>query len=272
MAARLIQRVHLPTVDSTNTWVKRNALSLDPLALLTAVTAAEQTAGRGRGARAWSSSGDDIKLTLAFFLPPAAIPTAYLLSPLLCVAARRALGARGIGGSGIKWPNDLVMGGARKVGGILAEMEGPFAERGGGFLVALGIGLNVNSLPEALGVERPAWPLTTLRAEAGGAPLDVGALTEALVGAFADALPLFLGQGFAPFKAEYDAASVLQGRRVRFAAGEGVVEEGVVLGVGADGRLLLEGAGGGAPRAFLSGEVSGVALVEGGALVGAPQD
>jgi hypothetical protein len=37
-------------------------------------------------------------------------------------------------------------------------------------MVALGIGLNVNSTPEALGVARPAWPLTTLRAEAGGVP------------------------------------------------------------------------------------------------------
>ena len=266
-----VHRIHLPTVDSTNSWAKRNAGALDPLQL-TAITAGSQTAGRGRGSRVWVSSGDDIALTLAFFLPPASVPSAYLLSPLLCVAARRALAARGVAGAAIKWPNDLVMGGARKVGGILAEMEGPLAAPAGHFMVALGIGLNVNSTPEALGVARPAWPLTTLRAEGGGAPLDVPALTDAVVEAFAGALPLFLAAGFAPFKAEYDAANVLAGRRVRFAAGggEGVVE-GRVVGVGDDGRLLVEDAAGGT-RGFLGGEVTGVALAEGGEEVGAPPD
>jgi hypothetical protein len=86
----LVHRIHLPTVDSTNSWAKRNAGALDPLQL-TAITAGSQTAGRGRGSRVWVSSGDDIALTLAFFLPPASVPSAYLLSPLLCVAARRAL-------------------------------------------------------------------------------------------------------------------------------------------------------------------------------------
>lgn len=265
-----IHRVHLPTVDSTNSWVKRNVASLNP-AQLTAVTAGTQTAGRGRGARSWVSSGDDIALTFAFFLPLASVPSAYLLSPLLCVAARRALAARGVAGAAIKWPNDLVMGGARKVGGILAEMEGPLASPPGHFLVALGIGLNVNSTPEALGVARPAWPLTTLRAEGGGEPLDVPALTNAVVDAFASALPMFLEAGFAPFKAEYDGANVLAGRRVRFAAGGGeAVVEGRVLGVGEDGRLLVEDDVGGAPRAFLGGEVTGVQLVDRG-FVGAAE-
>lgn len=266
---RLVHRIHLATVDSTNSWAKRHAASLNP-AHLTAITAGAQTAGRGRGERSWVSSGDDIALTLAFFLPPASVPSAYLLSPLLCVAAVRAMRARGVAGAAIKWPNDIVMGGARKVGGILAEMEGPLASPPGHFLVALGIGLNVNSTPEGLGVARPAWPLTTLRAEAGGAPLDAPALANAVVEAFAGALPSFLAEGFAPFKAEYDAANVLLGKRVRFAAGGGEAPvEGRVLGVGDDGRLVVEGGAGCPPRAFLGGEVTGVVLAEGGEAIGA---
>jgi BirA family biotin operon repressor/biotin-[acetyl-CoA-carboxylase] ligase len=261
-----IARVHLSSVDSTNSWAKRSSAQLAP-GSLTVVTATEQTAGRGRGARAWvSSGGDDIKVTFAFGLSRSQVPTAYLLSPLLSVTARRALAARGVACQ-IKWPNDLLVGGCRKVGGILCELESLQGSGGGAeYLAVLGLGLNVNSLPEALGVARPAWPLTTLRAEAGGAALDAPALLEALVQHFAEALPQFLAAGFAPFRAEYEAGSVLLGRRVRMQHGEGGGEvEGVATGVAEDGRLLVLEDGAAAPRGFLSGEVSGLQLAEGDA-------
>ena len=151
-------------------------------------------------------------------LTAAQVSRAYLLSPLLCVTARRALCSRGIGGCQIKWPNDLLMGGCRKVGGILCEMEG-LAGGSGDYLVVLGLGLNVNSLPEALGVERPVWPLSTLRAECGGAPLDAPALLEDLVLHFSVALPQFLAHGFSPFLQEYESGSVLLGRTIRMLHG-----------------------------------------------------
>ena len=269
MALPLV-RVHLSSVDSTNSWAKRSSAQLAP-GSLTVVTATEQTAGRGRGSRAWASSGgDDIKVTFAFGLARAQVASAYLLSPLLSVTARRALAARGVAGCQVKWPNDLILGGCRKVGGILCELEslqgGGGGEGGAEYLAVLGLGLNVNSLPEALGVARPAWPLTTLRAEAGGAALDAPALLEALVQHFAAALPQFLAAGFAPFRAEYEAASVLLGRRVRMQHGEGGgAVEGVATGVAEDGRLLVLEDGAAAPRGFLSGEVSGLQLAEGDA-------
>jgi len=125
----------------------------------------------------------------------------------------------------------------------------------------------VNSLPAALGVERPAWPLSTLRAEAGGAPLDAPALLEAIVQQFALALPRFLGGGFAEFRAEYEAGSVLLGRRIRMQHGEAETVEGLAVGVAEDGRLLVQEAGAAAPRGFLSGEVSGIQLAEGADMV-----
>ena len=264
-----VNRVHLKTVDSTNTWAKRNVSSLESGAL-TVITASEQTAGRGRGERTWVSRGEeDIKLTFAFTLPASQIPRAYLLSPLLSVTSRRALSARGIAGSQIKWPNDLLFGGCRKVGGILCEMEGPLGPSGD-FFAALGIGLNVNSLPEALGVVRPVWPLSTLRAELGQ-PLDCEGLVEALVQEFSQALPVFFEAGFAPFKGEYDSGSALLGKRVRMlhapvGGGAGVAVQGVVEGFGDDGRLLLRGEGGRVTE-YLSGEVSGIELVEGEPMV-----
>ena len=196
MLLRGISRVHLASVDSTNAFARRAVRggSLDA-SRVTVVTACEQTAGRGRLSRAWLSSADDIKLSFAFALPPSAVPTAYLLSALASVAACRAASSA-LGGArccGVKWPNDVVAGGARKVGGILCELEAAAGGGAGGgaaaagFWAIVGIGLNVNSMPEGLlaTLERPSWPASTLRAEAGRA-IDAGALTEALIAGFCE--------------------------------------------------------------------------------------
>ena len=331
-----LHRVHLARVDSTNTHAR--ALALELLArgesgLLAVVTADEQRAGRGRLGRSWSSGRGDLKLSFAFEVPGAALATAYQLSPLLSVAVvRGTAAARYAGGGalpplGIKWPNDLVVGGARKVGGILCELE---ALPNGGHVAVLGVGINVHSDAEALGVPRPVWPLTTLRAEAaaagsargvgsgvgsgsgggggsrdrgdgggggggsgggaggscssgssgvGGAgaaappPLDLGVLTDAIVAAFARALPEYWARGFAPFQAEYEAASVLLGRRVRFTTGGGgggSAVSGVAVSIHGDGRLRIAPDDGGAHRDFLCGEVSGVELMPGAFVEGEP--
>lgn len=167
---RSICRSHLTSVDSTNSHAKRLILraALDPGALHV-ITAAEQTAGRGRLSRSWVSSADDIKMTFAFMLPPGSMSAAYLLSPLLAVSACKAVAAATPQRLGIKWPNDLISKGSRKVGGILCEVESAPAagsRAGADYWAVLGLGLNVNSMPETLAVERAVWPLSTLRAEA----------------------------------------------------------------------------------------------------------
>jgi BirA family transcriptional regulator, biotin operon repressor / biotin---[acetyl-CoA-carboxylase] ligase len=258
-----VARTHLLTVGSTNEWARLNLRQL-PRDALSVVTADEQTAGRGRLGRTWVSGRDDIKVTFAFFLPRETISTAYLLSPLLSVAALRALAEASVPECSIKWPNDIIARGCRKVGGILCEMEGPLED--GSFFCALGIGLNCNSMPEELGVDRPVWPLSTLRAELGKL-VPVPALLESLVSHFALALPIFQLSGWSAFRDEYERASILLGRVIRFAAGgsEGLVE-GKVLGFAEDGSILMQLAH--ERKAFLSGEVSRIELVDGGAVEG----
>lgn len=280
-----LERVHLATVDSTNSWVKRGVATLRRDAV-TVVTADEQTAGRGRVDRVWKSSAADIKATYAFVVPRARLPAAYQLSPLLAVAAVRACAAIGVAAA-IKWPNDLIVGGSKKVGGILCELE----SHGGVYFAVLGIGINVNSLPPDFGLLRPVWPLSTLRAEAGGAEVDRAALMAALTREFTavrtffggggvgwrravrnppqaptphvQAALAYLRAGWEPFQREYEAASVLLGRRVRFSEGSRVVE-GRVSAIGGDGKLYIE-LPGGETVGFLSGEVAGLELVAGSA-------
>ena len=99
-----------------------------------AVALAEhQTEGRGRLGRTWlDEPGQGLLFSVALYPPP---PVARW--PELTLVAARAV-ADAIGpGAGIKYPNDVLVGG-RKVAGILAEA---------GTRVVLGIGINVGAVP-----------------------------------------------------------------------------------------------------------------------------
>src|SRR5258705_10715180 len=88
----------------------------------------EQTAGRGRRGRRWHSApGAGLTFSLAVALRRPLRELAAL--PLVAgVAVARALHSLGIARAALKWPNDIVVDGA-KLGGILVETkslnEGP---------------------------------------------------------------------------------------------------------------------------------------------------
>ena len=134
-------------VDSTNTWVRDRARHGDPAGLV--AVADHQTAGRGRLDRRWESP------------PGANLLASVLLRPVLdgkdlhlCAGAVALAGAdacREVAGVEpvLKWPNDLLLEGA-KLAGVLAE-----AEFAGPTLTAVVVGIGVNVAwpgpPEASG-------------------------------------------------------------------------------------------------------------------------
>lgn len=207
-----------------------------------------QRAGRGRRGRHWVApfaSGLCLSVGWTFRDAPA---TLGALSLAAGVAALRALGRLGIGGVALKWPNDLVCGGA-KLGGILIDLRG---EAAGPANVVVGIGLNVR-LPRAArealageGVE--AADLASI----GPAP-DRNALAAALIAELHQALSEFGARGMAAFADEWQRADALAGKLVAVMHG-GERLEGIARGVDADGALLLEA--GGTRRRIVSGEVS----------------
>jgi len=128
---------HFTSLGSTNDQLK--AMTGAPE--FTCVVADEQTAGRGRRARAWHSSpGDGLYLSV-LLLPrtdsPSKIP---LISLLAAIAVAETMIERGVANVDIKWPNDVLVN-DRKVSGILAEAvsEGPESLR-----LVLGVGVNLN--------------------------------------------------------------------------------------------------------------------------------
>lgn len=133
-------RHHLDEVGSTND-VARN-LARDGASHGTTVTAARQTAGRGRQGRAWVAP-EGQALTVSVVLRD--LPQLPLLPLAAAVAVAETAGAT----ARIKWPNDVVFvdqreGSLRKVAGILCE-----ARPGEGWAI-VGIGLNVAVDVEAL--------------------------------------------------------------------------------------------------------------------------
>ncbi len=115
----------------------------------TCVVADEQTAGRGRRARAWySSPGDGLYLSILFL--PRSGPSARLplIGLLAAIAIAETLIERGVAGVDIKWPNDVLVN-ERKISGVLAEAVSA-GEQSPRLVLGVGVNLNHRSFPPEL--------------------------------------------------------------------------------------------------------------------------
>src|SRR3954447_13897196 len=206
-------RLHLRVTDSTSDRARELAGVGAPHGAL--VTAAEQTAGRGRQGRTWSAPpGSALLMSLVLRDAPPLLPLRA------AVAVAQACGEQ----ARIKWPNDVLLDG-RKVAGILAE--GRPAE---GWAV-LGIGVNVAVSPADLPPELHATAATLGRPRSAVEPFLAQLLGE---------LDHALGASTDTVLAAWRSRDALAGREVRWAAGSGVAR-----GIDGGGRLVVELAGGG---------------------------
>ena len=152
--------VFLEETDSTNRVAKELARQGAPHG--TAVLAERQTAGRGRLGRAFFSPEGGLYLSV--ILHPQCPPEdRALMTPMAAVAVCRALEQICDVSPGIKWVNDLYLGG-KKLCGILCE--------GCGDAVIVGIGLNLYTPEGGFPADIPAGALNV--------PVDRRALAEAI--------------------------------------------------------------------------------------------
>lgn len=125
-------------VGSTNDVARQMAEDQAPEGTL--ILAEEQTAGRGRMGRTWYAPPGTSLLMSVVFRPAFAPEQAHRLVMACGLAVAEACEGLLDVAVGVKWPNDLVLGG-RKVGGILLEN----AITGDALLWAVvGMGVNVN--------------------------------------------------------------------------------------------------------------------------------
>jgi BirA family transcriptional regulator, biotin operon repressor / biotin---[acetyl-CoA-carboxylase] ligase len=221
-------RLHLRSTDSTNDRARALAITGAPHGTL--VTAAAQTAGRGRQGRRWSAPPDS-SLLMSLVLRGSPLPALLPLIAALAVCDVAGERAR------VKWPNDIVYVHPpvlAKVAGILTEgrpQEG---------WAVLGIGLNVAVRLEDLPAELHGTATTLGEPPSAIEPT----LTRLLV-----ALERWLDEPTEQLLASYRTRDALRGREIAWSGGRGRAE-----GIDGEGRLVVALDGGG-HTALRAGEV-----------------
>jgi BirA family biotin operon repressor/biotin-[acetyl-CoA-carboxylase] ligase len=176
------RHVELDDVDSTNLECLKRARDGEAGNLW--VTASRQLQGRARRGRSWTSEPGNLyaSLLLIDLAPPATLASLPLAVAVAVHVAIAKVMPPGVPGPRIKWPNDILIGGA-KVSGILLESE---ALHDGRFAVVIGCGINVIHAPEEV-----MFPATTLRA--AGSSVSVEELFGRLCQSMTEQLDLWNG-------------------------------------------------------------------------------
>jgi BirA family transcriptional regulator, biotin operon repressor / biotin---[acetyl-CoA-carboxylase] ligase len=181
------------------------------------VRAERQTGGRGRQGRGWQSPPGNLYASTLVRLQPGDPPPPTLA--LVAAVALHELVSPSCPALRIKWPNDLMVHGA-KLAGILLERSGD--------AVVIGIGVNLAHHPEGIG--RPA---TSLAAVTGTAS-DPAIFIETLAESFGRWLGRWRNEGLNPVRTRWLAAAHPVGTALSTVEGEGLFD-----GLTEDGALRL---------------------------------
>lgn len=213
------------SVQSTNDDVRVLADGGAPEGLV--LLGLKQLAGRGRRGAAWFASPGE---SLAFSIllrpaePKALWPRLALAAGLAVAEAMESFGLT----PGIKWPNDVWLGG-KKAAGILVEAGKDFA------VVGIGINVNQEAFPPEL-----SEVATSMRIEGGAQSLpDV---LGSIIARFANCSQL-IGGNFGEMVGRILERCVLTGKSITLQSAGGI-ERGICEGISDSGELLLRNANG----------------------------
>jgi len=190
--------------------------------------AEQQTAGKGRLDRRWSSAPGNLYASTVVRLREGDPPPSGLALVAGVALEEVASAYAGAGRLHLKWPNDLQAGQA-KLAGILLERSGD--------RVVAGFGVNLSAHPDL-----PDRPATDLRTIAGDAPAAHDFCLE-LAAAFARWRTRWRGEGLAPVRAAWLAHAHAVGAAMAVSAADGRLE-GLFDGLEPDGSLRLRHASG----------------------------
>lgn len=238
----------LPECASTNAELRERAADAVAWPHLSVLLTDSQTAGRGRLDRTWSTPpGSALAVSVLLRELPAEvaawgwIPLAAGMAMTDAVAAQ--LPEHEVG---LKWPNDVLVGG-RKICGILAEVTGG--------AVIVGTGVNT-----AMTVQQLPVPTATSFA-ALGVDADADRLVSDYLTGLGSAVAALAGSGDAVasgLHGEVTARCLTLGQTVNVSMPDGSTLRGRAARLAADGRLVIDD--GSAEHEVLSGDVVHVRL------------
>ena len=243
-ATHLKDLVLLPSVDSTNNWLRAQPRRKRPGM---AVLAECQTAGRGRRGRHWVSPfGRNIYLSLCMKFE-SGVGELGCLPLVVALSASDALERIGMDGQSIKWPNDLLFG-QRKLGGCLVEVQGDAV---GPCIAVMGIGINVCMPAAAREAKRIDQPWTDVNTHVPG--VSRNRLAGCLLNALLLNLDQYAREGFGPFLQRWKQRDELAGKEIELLRETGSIT-GTVRGISLGGGLVLQSSDG--LNEYLAGEVT----------------
>ncbi len=247
-ATDFVPKIHtFDTLDSTN--VKLRELASQGAGEGTVVIATQQTQGRGRNKRTWSSPEGGLYLSaLLYPRDKKKISELPLVAGVALAQAAKELLPKSIDVS-VKWPNDCLLN-WKKVGGILCESLGENFFH----LSIIGIGLNVNVPNETLTpfLSNP-FSATSFLAETGG-KFDLLRAREVVLSKLFNVYRLYKEQGFTPIQFLWERNCGLVGKKVEL-SDSGAPQKiqtgseigrvtGTFLGIDENGAVVLSNAKG----------------------------
>ena len=211
------------------------------------LVATRQSAGRGRRGRRWLAwPGASLTFSVLWrFAAGEQAPAG--LSLVVGLALARTLERLGVAGVALKWPNDVLVHGA-KIAGILVEL---LPGRGGAQAAVICIWLNVR-LPDGVDFPGQESGVSDLALEMQNPPTRE-ALLAAILAELQPMLATYARAGFALLRSAWQQRNAFANLPICI-GGEGDDITGLCLGVDEGGALLVRTNAG--VRRILSGEVS----------------
>jgi BirA family biotin operon repressor/biotin-[acetyl-CoA-carboxylase] ligase len=236
---------HFDSVSSTNEvahdWAREGA----PHGAL--VTAATQTAGRGRRGRSWSSPADKGLYLSLILRPQAEVAEIPHFTILAALATARAVEKQTGLSAQTKWPNDILLHG-RKIGGILSEA---YWDNGRLDFVVVGVGLNINFTQEEL-PPRPIFPASSLLIETART-WSLDEMLQSWLKEMDEVWSTHAAGGWSTLREDFQKRCEGMGRNVTVVT-ETETYQGVATWIDGDGVLLVETESG--VRRVVAGDVS----------------
>jgi len=213
-------------LGSTNQWLIDH-LKDDQLKLCVANV---QTEGRGRGGRSWLSPDGGIYLSFNYRVSPH-ISDFSAVSLVIGLVLVRVMRSEGVKNVGVKWPNDILIGGS-KLAGVLIETK----KINGCVWLVIGIGLNTrmpdsSNLPEDIN-----W--ADLTGQCIGLD-DRERLIALIFNECNKAMLQFFKEGFGVFRDEWMRFDAYSGKSVNIVDQGKVTLSGIEAGVDMQGMLQV---------------------------------
>ncbi|MBD7986097.1 biotin--[acetyl-CoA-carboxylase] ligase [Sporosarcina sp. Sa2YVA2] len=199
----------------------------------TLIIAEEQTAGKGRLARPWSSAARK-GIWMSLIIRPSLMPQqAPQMTLVAAVAIVRAIEEVVKIEATIKWPNDIMIKG-KKITGILTELQSdPDRVKA----IIIGIGMNINHDMEDFPEEIQSIA-TSLKLESGET-IDRSRLIAEILSFLELYTHMYEKHGFSPIKLLWEGYSNTAGKRIKAVMLNETIE-GVALGISEDGLLEVK--------------------------------